>query len=201
MRDFAMTKAAVRAILDKWEAYEWSVQGFGMLRTCLDPDKRFRLNIWDSSLAVPNVSVIHDHPWDFDSVVLAGEFTNVRYDVLSINWPQTSQGEQVFHRAMIKCGPGGGMENAAIDTVALRPRRPEIITPGHTYSQYAAEIHASLYVDGTVTLNDRKRKADPDHAFVFWPYGQEWVDAEPRPATKAECDAITRACILMDHPL
>jgi hypothetical protein len=29
---------------------------------------------------------------------------------------------------------------------------------------------------------------DTEQARVFWPYGHEWVDAIPRPATRAEVE-------------
>lgn len=47
----------------------------------------------------------------------------------------------------------------------------------------------TLFEDGTVTLNERI--GDTEHARVFWPYGTDWVDAIPRPATREEVsDAV-----------
>ena len=86
-------RAVVKTMLMYPHAFEWSVQGFGMLRAYFDKDKVYRLNIWDHDLAVPNVSVIHDHPWSFTSWIINGEATNTKdlefrlgrgtYDMLS----------------------------------------------------------------------------------------------------------------------
>lgn len=193
MRDFTFTRAAVLAILEHWHSYEWTVQGFGMLRTYLDPAKVYRLNIWHSSLAVPGVSIIHDHPWDFTSVVLAGEMTNIRYDVCSPMQDSENHGA-LFHRQKIRTGEGGGPDGR-VNTVALRPRQPEIVEPGFTYNQCAGEIHATSYVDGSVTLNERHRRGTGEHAYVFWPYGERWVDADPRKAKIQETIAAVDAAL------
>src|SRR5258708_2352757 len=72
-----LTAAAVRSILEYPNGgREWSVQGFGMLRTYLDEQHTYRLNIWTDELASPGVSLIHDHPWHFHSWILAGKLTN-----------------------------------------------------------------------------------------------------------------------------
>ncbi len=197
MRDYTFTRAAVTAILEHWHSYEWSVQGFGMLRTYLDAGKKYRLNIWHGSLAGLDVSIIHDHPWDFTSVVLGGTFTNIRYHVCS---PMTgmSCGDpegMLFYRQRIKTGEGGGPDGP-METVALRADRPEVVQPGYVYNQRAEEIHASFYVDGSVTLNERWKRPDSEHANVFWPFGQEWVDAEPRKATTKECTRVIDAALV-----
>lgn len=183
---FEFTRALARSIFDKPFEHEWTVQGFGMLRTYLDPDKRWRLNVWHSGLAVPNVSIIHDHPWDFNSLILAGEFYNTRYTNDVLNSPATHMVQR------IRTGEGGGPEGEPV-SVALLAHPREIYWAGDIYSQKAEEVHASSYADGTVTLNDRTRRPDPDHALVFWPFGEEWVDAEPRAATRKEIIIATSA--------
>jgi len=161
---------------------EWTVQGFGFLRTYFGPPeapKRFRLNLWNSRFAVPNVSTIHDHPWHFKSVIVAGFFCNVRYRVCN---------GLTHHFTTIRTGEGGGMEKSPIMNAALQAQRPELYSPGDMYFQEASEIHETLFVDGSVTLNERTPRADGDgeHARVFWPYGSNWVDALPRAATRDE---------------
>ena len=80
----------------------WSLQGFGMLRLYLT--KEIRLHVWDTAYQVPNVSLLHDHPWDFTSVVIAGCMENRLY----------SQGHGTpFEFATILCGTGGGIKSAA----------------------------------------------------------------------------------------
>lgn len=166
---------------DRPEYREWSVQGFGMLRTYLGPPsnrKQIRLNIWDSRLAVPNVSTIHDHPWSFTSVIVAGCFVNLRYH------QHAAITDPTHHFTLIKTGEGGGPKNERIASCILRPDRPEVYGPGDLYAQSNNEIHESLPVDGCVTINERV--GDTEVARVFWPHGTNWVDAIPRPATVAE---------------
>lgn len=167
-------------------ATEWSVQGFGMMRTYFGPRenvKQFRLNIWDAALAVPGVSTIHDHPWHFESVIIAGKFRNQRFNFLDAN---VTSIEPTHDYTTIKTGEGGGPVKEPMRSCVLRPMRQEIFGPGNEYSQMAEEIHETVYDDGCVTLNRRTKVGDGEHARVFWPFGTAWVDAEPRMATKKE---------------
>jgi hypothetical protein len=89
------------------ERREWTAQGFGFLRTYFGPPdqpKRFRLNLWDARFTVPNVSTIHDHPWDFKSLIVAGDFGNKRY----VMRPTSSQDNPTHAYGIIKTGVGGG---------------------------------------------------------------------------------------------
>lgn len=159
----------------------WSVQGFGMMRTYFGPPdnpKEFRLNLWDSRLAVPGVSTIHDHPWDFESIIVSGAFINQRFHF------ETDYDRATHVYTTIKTGEGGGMEKSPTKTCILEPSRPELYQPGDIYRQKANEIHETIYVDGCITLN--QRVGDTQHARVFWPTGTQWVDAEPRAATPVE---------------
>ncbi len=157
----------------------WSVQGFGMLRTYFGPPsnpKRFRLNLWSSRLAVPNVSTIHDHPWDFESIIVCGGFENQRF---KMEWEPPSVFPNPTHAfTTIKTGAGGGMEKSPVQPCVLLPYATEHYFPGDTYAHKADEIHETRYQDNCITLNDRT--GDTQHARVFWPWGTEWVDAEPR---------------------
>lgn len=170
----------------------WSVQGFGFLRTYFGPPgepKRFRLNLWDSRFSVPGVSTIHDHPWHFSSVIIAGAFCNQRYDFA------LDSAEKATHMfTTIRTGEGGGPIKTAPMPACLIPQTPELYTPGDHYQQEASEIHETIFADGTVTLNERVPVKDGEHARVFWPFGTAWVDAEPRPATREEVnDGVTRS--------
>jgi hypothetical protein len=178
---FAANREFVRRVLINPFDWEWSVQGFGMLRTYLDANKRFRLNIWDSNLAVPDVSLIHNHPWDFYSYIISGKFTNVRYF-------KDPNGDE-YDWMVIKTGEGGGPDGRS-GTIRMSPAIfPQCYHQGDVYNQESTEIHKSMYTNGTVTLNDRTPKLDSEHAVVFWPHGESWVDAEPRPATTQEIAA------------
>jgi|SRR5579864_1247804 len=177
----AAMRSMVRFILGNAQMYDWTVQGFGMLRTYIpeiEHPKRFRLNMWNSALAVPGVSIMHDHPWDFDSWIINGKFRNVRY-------VEDHYSGDDFKYMTIKCGIDGcAMSDPS--KMRLRALPTEHYATGDKYHQDASEIHASYYNNGTVTLNDRV--GDTEHARVFWadePKGY-WVDAKPRLATDEE---------------
>lgn len=190
--DLTFLKPLVANVLQD-DKRAWTVQGFGFLRTYFGPasaPKMYRLNLWDSHFTVPNVSTIHDHPWDFVSVIVAGEFINQRYDQCTRDYSKPDPGQFTHAFTTIKTGEGGGLEKSAIRSCVLDPSREEHYLPGDVYGQRANEIHETKFADGSVTLN--KRVGDTEHARVFWPYGTDWVDAIPRAATK---DEVTSAVL------
>jgi hypothetical protein len=160
----------------------WTAQGLGMLRTYLGDWTR--LHVWDPALAVPNVSTVHDHPWHFRSLVVAGSVTN-RLLFLP-------PGEPTHYQMEILCGAGGGPRGAC-SPVRLEEDSRATFGAGDTYVQGATEVHESLPEPGTVTLVTRVFLTDRDRAHVFGPLGERWVSAEPRPAT---ADEVRRACDL-----
>jgi hypothetical protein len=179
-------KGTIQAILLNADKLEWTIQGFGMLR--MHFSDRFRLNIWDSRYRVLNVSMIHTHPWNFESLVVVGEVQNIRYDVDTI----PTNGTKPYYRALIK--PGVTFDGSMDDTKIVHLEHYDLqerITEGCVYRQEAHETHMSLPVDGTITLNDRTRVGE-DVAYVYWPLGEEWVSAKPRIATQEEVRDITR---------
>lgn len=186
-------------VLRNWIKHRWSLQGFGMLRTYVT--RELRLHVWDSRFAVPNVTAIHDHPWNFESVVIAGRLVNTRYRV----HPCTQTAEAIaafrirspFIKAQIVCGTDGGNSPktmmARSSRVWLESIEPETYGPGDTYQQQADEVHHSSYDDGTVTLVSREFLPDTEHAHVFYKADDDaagWVSAEPREATVDEVSAI-----------
>lgn len=185
----AALRVAIKSILIHAHQHEWTVQGFGMMRTYLPfgPNpKRFRLNVWNAAMAVPHVSTMHDHPWSFQSWIINGNFRNTRFLEDQYNGDDWSY-------STIMCGIMGDNATRAQSRIRLRALPTEHYRTGDTYKQDASEIHVSEYDDGTVTLNDRV--GDTEHARVFWPAGLEWVDAKPRAATEMEI-ATARALAL-----
>lgn len=175
-----LTKRLVRHILENADKFEWSLQGFGMLRTYFGED--LRLHIWDSSFAVDEVSTIHDHPWDFVSTIVAGAIKNQRYTIDPTG--------QEWQKQLIVCGPGGHSEGTT-EPVPLLAQEPEFYVAGDNYFQSADELHESVPEDGTVTVIHRNfSRSDRDLATVCFPVGQEWVSAEPRPAHQREVATI-----------
>lgn len=174
------TESQINDILAHPLDHEWTLQGFGMLRMYLDPGQVERLHIWDTGMAVADVSTIHDHPWDFTSRIVRGSLVNERFviDDRTIG--------MAMSMAKIKTGEGGGLIGAP-EPVRLVSRKQETYHAGDTYSQLAPEFHESLPAPGTVTVITRSFHADRDTATVCWREG-DWVSAEPRPATREEIE-------------
>lgn len=204
------TREAVRVLLENAGSlgYDaWTLQGFGMLRLYLSRDKSMRLHVWDDRYAVPHVSEMHDHPWDFDSVVVTGEVRNHRFrqmipnektePLLAFDYFRREQGLEMFRRQTIRCGEGG-CEVGGLEDVVLRREPEEIVRAGRSYRQAANEIHVSRPLRGSVTIVKRTvpEGGDPDFAHVFIEPGQPWVSAEPRLATPEEIAAITGTALL-----
>lgn len=180
-------KSLVKKILEQPYDQEWSVQGLGMMRLYLDDNRR--LHIWDDRLKVENVSVMHTHPWNFRSYVVAGVVNNERFVTPIVDPHVADTGCKVYHRQSIFCGVGGGLEGSP-DEVLLGSAGVETYTERETYHELAHEIHVSNPDRGTITSIKREPLADADHAYVYWEEG-EWVSAEPRSATKEEIKFVT----------
>lgn len=178
--DFLLLKTAIRQILMKSSEYEWSVQGFGMLRLYMG--KQTRLHVWSKEVRVADVSDIHDHPWDFRSVIIAGQMMNTRFI-------KGAEGETYFTQQIL-CG-AGGYPTGGIQQVKMWASPSEVYNEGEEYHQSASEIHQSIPNEGAVTLITRHFLPDTDHANIFWQPGKQWVSAEPRKATSADVRAIT----------
>lgn len=163
---------------------KWSLQGFGMLRMYLPGD--MRLNIWDSRYQYkPKPSMIHDHPWDFTSWVVCGELYNYRYAV----GPKNAHGLPQYWQRTIR--PGVDPQHLGQDKlVTLFKITQETIKVGNSYFQEFNEVHETDFKDGTITVNSRQRGNRPDEARVFYREGEEWISAEPRPATEKEVKDI-----------
>lgn len=197
MNTRALIRATTLGLLQNPHGRTWQVQGLGMLRTYLTPE--IRLHIWDKKLRVPNVSAIHDHPWNFRSYVVSGRLRQMRYEECD---PRAldSVGAKLYGKQLIQCGPQGSpMGNPT--QVYLRPVKVtmtpfgelEQYVAGEWYEQRAEEIHESIPDDGTVTLVERHFREDTEHAKVYFTT-PEWVSALPRSAMGAEVmDVVERA--------
>lgn len=186
-----LIKDIVRAVLTNADKFEWTLQGFGMLRLYL-PGSNVRMCVWDKEAQVEGVSLMHTHPWHFESYVVCGAIYNYRY-VEGMYHPNAKP----YNRSAIKAGEGGGVIGAAEQVMLVRSHHPEVVAPGHFYKQRAEEIHHTDYEDGTVTLCDRTLAdtRNKDFALTYWPVGSEWGSAEPRPATAKEIKRITNKAL------
>lgn len=180
-----MTQTLVRFILTHSYRYKWSMQGFGMLRLYLPGD--MRLNIWDNRYTIPNVSLMHTHPWNFDSLIVSGRLTNELYQIVDDNTAAATYNMyKLYWKQDIVPGPGGGLVNVAPkNKVKIGLLGSYEYHAGDMYHQQAEELHISRPDTGTITLNVRQRVGN-DIAVVCWPEDTEWVSAEPREATEEE---------------
>ena len=179
MNKDALLALSLDTILSHALDYEWSLQGLGMLRLYLS--KSVRLHLWDPGMAAPHVSVIHDHPWDFESHVIAGEIT----DRIWRTENPTEHMRPNYLRQSIVCGPGGHAFGEP-EPVLLRVHTQRTFAAGVLYHGRATELHDSRPAPGTVTLIARTFRENTEHARVCFPIGTSWVSAEPRPATGDE---------------
>jgi len=195
---FDKLRAMVQAVLSNPHKHEWTLQGFGMLRTYIS--KETRLHVWDHGYRVRDVTDVHDHPWHFSSLIISGTMVNTRYKV----HPCSHTNEQIealrirtpFVKSTIVCGVGGGNHVATVkehgERVWLEPLEPETYKTGEIYFQKADEVHHSAFGSGAVTLVTRTFQPDTEHAHVFFKADQEWVSAEPRLARHVEIDDICK---------
>lgn len=177
-----ITAALVRSILEKYSSYEWTVQGFGMVRTKIADVGR--IHIWDSRLRVPLVSDIHAHPWELTSNVISGELINQRF--IAVDKPSDEGFLLPYMEQRIATGEGGGLIGEPVECWLIADEQVEFYIAGETYSQRKTELHRSIPQDDTVTLLQREQGPSLQETFVYWPRGTRWVSAEPRPATSAE---------------
>lgn len=182
MNDVGIQAALVKSIIERWSAYQWTVQGFGFFRTKIQGVGR--IHVWDDRVATPLVSTIHTHPWPFRSTVVSGELLNLRFHEHEV-------GELRYVRQKIKTGEGGGLVDEPSE-VLLTHDAVEYYSDGHSYSQEAAEIHRSIAQPGTVTLIERPQGPPLEEAMVYWPRGTGWVSAEPKPAEAWELERAVK---------
>lgn len=182
--------ALVRAILEQWRSYTWTVQGFGFIRTKLADIGR--IHVWDSSLACMRVSTAHNHPWPLRSTIISGELINQRFAIAD----RKLQGVLPYNGAIIQTGEGGGIIEDSVTQLGLSPQSPEVYGAGQTYTQAGDEIHRTIAQDGTVTLMERPQGPPDEKACVYWPAGTEWVSAEPRPAKPFEVETAVNWALM-----
>lgn len=185
-----ITNDAVIAVLRHPKPFNWTTQGFGMIRCYLDDKQRFRLNIWDYRMRTPGVSLIHDHPWSFTSTIYAGRILNKRYYFSS-----NSELPFNYYYKHIVTGPDGDDASEVMEC-RLIAQHLETYKPGQSYTQKLTEVHETDAEIGTVTVNDRTPPTNEYTARVFWhKNGHPWMAARPRPSTDEEIAQATWAAL------
>ena len=188
-------RAAVKGILEHATVYQgWTLQGLGMLR--LRFDKRYRLHVWSHEDRVPEVTAIHDHPWNFISHVISGEIENRLYSMVDpeCNADIIAKGEDYIEQEIV-CGPKGCTIGEPVP-VKLAEYDTATFLGGQDYAQNKYEIHESRPTDGAVSLIETWTAGQSDdRAHVYYRASDRWVSAEPRPATPEEVRRITRRAL------
>jgi hypothetical protein len=175
----------VREILRRAHAFEWSVQGFGLLRLYLG--REGRLHVWAPCLTYPGVSTIHDHSWDLRSEVVVGHLNNRRY-------VEGATGTVFWKRKLVT-----GYDTRFVEPPSLTKLTrisDEHYFPCDRYEQQAHEVHETLADPYTVTLM-RRHEDENGEATVFWPFGEEWGTAKPRPATADEVRRVAERALAL----
>lgn len=190
-----ITTALVQSVLRSWRAYEWTVQGFGFVRTKIADVGR--IHVWDSRLTVPLVSTIHTHPWALRSTIISGELINCRF--LFDTESKLDRAELPYMRSRLKTGEGGGLVGEP-EALFLLPKVPEIYTAGESYNQHRDEIHRTIAQDGTVTLLERDQGPPLEEAFTYWPQGGAWVSAEPKPVEPWQLEMVIKHALALWVP-
>jgi hypothetical protein len=164
------TREAIECIMRHPRDHKWSVSGLGMLRLYLSRENR--VHIWDSSLITPGVSAIHTHPWDLESLVIAGVYRQTRFT------PSDEKPYETLNCVEIECG-SNACQLSAVSQVKVYEEYPEVYREGLCYNQEKDEIHQTMAEDGTVTLVTRTFYPDTERAKVLWRGKGPWVDAKP----------------------
>lgn len=195
--------ALVRAVLEHWQEYEWTIQGFGFARTKLG--NVGRIHVWDQRLRVPLVSDVHEHPWPLKSTIISGMLVNHKFHAHKRCGPEEGdahEAEKAEHcvpyvRQELFTGEGGGLcPDSQARLVWLEPCAPQYALPGCSYAQAPEEIHRTLAEDGTITLLERPLGPPLQRTAVYWPHGLRWVSAEPRLPNDYELDSIMETALL-----
>lgn len=204
------TRALIKKILElavsaDMDSHGWEIQGLGMLR--LRINKEVRLHVWHNGLVYSNKpSVIHNHPWDFESTIIVGSLRNVRYysDDETRPIPFTVEEAKVMnakpathHVGQILCGPGGYILPDSIKEAYLEISQVDEYKAGERYVQHSNEFHNTVFQNGTVTIVERAFKEDTEHAKVAFGLDGRWESAEPRAATEEEIQLGIRAALAL----
>jgi len=176
--DSSPTKALVHQILTHAEDYPWRMQEqIGLLSLRLDDRRLYRLHVWEPCPEVAEPPV-HDHPYDFVSMVIAGEVVNTRYQ----EGPSGAEYSRVRYLASDE-------RVRRTDTVRLLATSATM-RQGDQYAQLAHELHDNRQQPGTVTIIRCSFK-DVAELTVCLRVEDTFVSGQARPATRDEVKRIT----------
>lgn len=75
--EYELLLSMIRNVLVNANLFKWELWRTGMLR--LDIDDNVVLHIWDMRYRDESVTLIHNHPFKLNSIVIVGQITNRRY--------------------------------------------------------------------------------------------------------------------------
>lgn len=191
MSMYNVTRAMVEKILSNAQQMKWTYMGLGLIKLYLN--NNVRLHVWDIRKAVDGVTMMHDHPWDFTSTVIAGCVRQIRYR----EYTGHDGAKYIpFIKGRVECGVGL-CPNTAVREVRLIGGEPEIYQHGDSYHQFAHEIHYTQPDIGTVTVVEAAFNPGSDKtASVYWQKDTEFVSAgRTRQATPDEVEHFTRTAL------
>jgi hypothetical protein len=172
-----LDKVLIRNILEHPDDYSWTIQDIGLLGLRLDEQREYRLHVWAPDRRVGG-PVIHDHPFDFVSSIVAGELTNVRYE-------EDPSGTKYLRE---RYSPPN--EDLRTTDVVQLAAEVETYREGDEYAQLAHELHDSHQLPGTVTVI-RRMFRDVRELTVCRSEDAPWTSGVSRPATPGEVRSIT----------
>src|SRR5665213_931609 len=172
-----LDKVLVRNILEHADSFDWVMQDIGLLGLRLDEQREYRLHVWAPTHCI-GVPVIHDHPYDFVSWIVAGELTNVRYE------------EDLSGAKYLRERYRPPNEDLRTSDFVQLVSNAETYREGDAYTQLAHELHDSRQLPGTVTII-RRTFRDVSELTVCRPEDAPWISGVSRPATPVEITAIT----------
>lgn len=176
---FILDRLLVKKILENPLNYKWELQGFGMLRIYLD--KETRLQVWSNKHQTKDVSIIHNHPWSFNSNIICGQMTNILYTEYELTENNN------FYKSRILTGENAHQFNTK-ETTLIESHR-QTYSPNTHYFHHKDIPHRTEFIDGTVTIIRREDRNEDSHADSYWELEKgkdNWVSAAPRLATEEE---------------
>lgn len=181
--------ALVSKILDGAHNFKWSIRGSG--RTLrLDLNENTCLHIWNNELAIKGVSIIHDHPWNLESMVICGNMENYVYREGNKGRPYLKQKMRVGYDG----GLSGQRENCFLNVV-----KKQVVIAGEIYTQSHKEIHEGFPLTGTITIVNREFVKDYIPT-VYWKATDNIIDNRPKIAKVTEMyDYIDEARKLLKY--
>ena len=182
-------KMLIKKILENAQYYDWSFLGLGMFRLHLSDE--VRMQVWIESAQTKNVSLIHDHLWDFKSEVISGQITDHCYHEYS--------GVANYNKTEVLCGlheTGHNMPDIKTP-VCLGLTSSPCYRAGNAYSKRAEELHHTEFESGTITIIKREFRNDRATAKLYYPIDEEFVSAEPRSATTEEINSMAAEALAL----